>query len=131
MADDSQPVARPMRRFTMRFVNPITRLLAGWLPFFAIITYRGRKSGKLYHTPMNLFRHGDDYIFALTYGSDVQWVKNVMDSGELEARTMGRSVHLTDPVLFEDPTRHLMPQPVRFFLGRMRVKDFLRMHRSA
>jgi deazaflavin-dependent oxidoreductase (nitroreductase family) len=131
MVEESQPVIRPMRRFTMRFVNPITRLVAGWLPLFAVITYRGRKSGKVYHTPMNLFRLGDDYVFALTYGKDVQWVKNVMASGELEARTMGRTIHLTDPVLFEDPSRRLMPQPVRFFLGRMRVKDFLRMRRSA
>ena len=130
MVEESQPVIRPMRRFTMRFVNPITRLVAGWLPWFAVITYRGRKSGKLYHTPMNLFRHGDDYAFALTYGNDVQWVRNVLASGELEARTMGRTIHLTDPVLIEDPSRQLVPQPVRFFLGLIRVKDFLRMHRS-
>ena len=45
MVEESQPVIRPMRRFTMRFVNPITRLVAGRLPFFAVITYRGRKSG--------------------------------------------------------------------------------------
>jgi deazaflavin-dependent oxidoreductase (nitroreductase family) len=128
MVEESQPVIRPMRRFTMRFVNPITRLVAGWLPFFAVITYRGRKSGKAYHTPMNLFRHGDEYVFALTYGKDVQWVQNVLASGELEARTMGRTIHLTDPLLIEDPSPRLMPQPVRFFLGLIRVKDFLRMH---
>ena len=29
--------------------------------------------------------------------------------------------------LFTDPTRHLMPQPVRFFLGLARVTEFLRM----
>jgi deazaflavin-dependent oxidoreductase (nitroreductase family) len=129
MVEESQPVIRPMRRFTMRFVNPITRLVAGWLPFFAVITYRGRKSGKAYHTPMNLFRHGDEYVFALTYGKDVQWVQNVLASGELEARTMGRTIHLADPLLIEDPSRRLVPQPVRFFLGLIRVKDFLRMHR--
>jgi hypothetical protein len=79
---------------------------------------------------MNLFRRGNAYVFALTYGADVQWVKNVLASGELEARTMGRTVHLTDPQLFEDPTRHLMPLPVRFFLGLMRVTEFLRMRRA-
>jgi deazaflavin-dependent oxidoreductase (nitroreductase family) len=130
MAPDDAPRARPFRRFTMRFVNPVTRLLAGWLPGFAVISYRGRRSGRTYHTPMNLFRRGNAYVFALTYGADVQWVKNVLASGELEARTMGRTVHLTDPQLFEDPTRHLMPLPVRFFLGLMRVTEFLRMRRA-
>ena len=123
------PRAKPFRRFMMRFVNPVTRLLAGWLPGFAVITYRGRRSGRTYHTPMNLFRRGNDYVFALTYGADVQWVKNVLASGELQARTMGRTIRLADPQLFEDPERRLMPFPVRLFLGFARVKDFLRMRR--
>ena len=129
MAPNDTPRVRPIRRFTMRFVNPVTRLVAGWLPGFAVITYRGRRSGRTFHTPMNLFRRGNDYVFALTYGADVQWVKNVLASGELEARTMGRTVHLTDPRLFEDPERRLMPLPVRLFLGFLRVKDFLRMRK--
>ena len=111
----------------MRYINPITRVVAGWLPWFAVISYRGRKSGKSYRTPMNVFRHGNEFVFALTYGADVQWIKNVLASGHLQIKSMGRTYHLTDPVLFDDPTRHLMPQPVRFFLGRMRVHQFLRM----
>ena len=129
MPDAGAPRARPFRRFTMRFVNPVTRLLAGWLPGFAVITYRGRRSGRTYHTPMNLFRRGNDYVFALTYGADVQWVKNVLASGELQAKTMGRTIRLADPQLFEDPERRLMPLPLRLFLGLARVKDFLRMRR--
>jgi deazaflavin-dependent oxidoreductase (nitroreductase family) len=129
MPDAGAPRAKPFRRFTMRFVNPVTRLLAGWLPGFAVITCRGRRSGRTYHTPMNLFRRGNDYVFALTYGADVQWVKNVLASGELQAKTMGRTIRLADPQLFEDPERRLMPLPVRLFLGLARVKDFLRMRR--
>ena len=41
-----------LRPFTIRFVNPVTRLVAGWLPGFGILRYRGRKSGKEYRTPM-------------------------------------------------------------------------------
>jgi deazaflavin-dependent oxidoreductase (nitroreductase family) len=120
----------PIRRFAIRFVNPLTRHVAGWLPAFGLISYRGRRSGRVYRTPMNVFRHDDEFVFALTYGADVQWVKNVLAAGELELRSVGRSYHLTDPELFHDPQRRLMPQPVRFFLGLLGVEDFLRMRVS-
>ncbi len=94
---------------------------------FAIIRYRGRKSGKVYRTPMNVFRDGEDYLFALTYGSDVQWVKNVLAAGEADLEQRNTTVHLVEPELFVDPTRHLMPQPVRTVLGFARVSEFLRM----
>jgi deazaflavin-dependent oxidoreductase (nitroreductase family) len=116
-----------MRPFTIRFVNPVTRLVAGWLPGFGILRYRGRTSGKAYRTPMNVFRRGDHYVFALTYGADVQWVKNVLAAGELDLRTVGRDVHLVEPELFTDPARREMPFPVRQFLGFMHVTKFLRM----
>ena len=116
-----------LRPFTLRFVNPITRLVAGWLPMFGILGYRGRTSGREYHTPMNVFRQGDEFVFALTYGADVQWVKNIVAAGECRLRTMGRELKLVDPRLYSDPGRRDMPFPVRQFLGLLRVTEFLRM----
>jgi deazaflavin-dependent oxidoreductase (nitroreductase family) len=121
------PLLAFARPFTTAVVNRLTRLFAGHLPGFAIVDYRGRRSGKAYRTPMNVFRDGDDYVFALTYGSDAQWVKNVLAAGECDLEVRGKRVHLIEPELFVDPSRHLMPQPVRFFLGVMRVTEFLRM----
>ena len=116
-----------LRPFTTRFVNPITRLVAGWLPGFGILRYRGRRSGKDYQTPMNLFRRGDDMVFALTYGPDVQWVKNIAAAAECSVRTLGRDVRLVEPQLFTDPTCGEMPLVIRPFLRFMRVTEFLRM----
>jgi deazaflavin-dependent oxidoreductase (nitroreductase family) len=116
-----------LRPFTIRFVNPITRFAAGWLPGFGILRYRGRKSGADYRTPMNVFRRDDEYVFALTYGPDVQWVKNIMAAGECRLVTGGRTVRLVGPRLVHDPQRSLMPPVVRQFLGAMRVTEFLRM----
>ena len=76
---------------------------------------------------MDVFRDGEDYVFALTYGSEVQWVKNVIAAGACDLEINGKTVHLTDPELFVDPSRHLMPLPVRFLLGVMHVTEFLRM----
>lgn len=68
-------------------------------------------------------------MFALTYGADVQWVKNVLAAGMCDMRVRGHDVHLVHPHLFSDPSRHLMPFPVRQFLGLIGVTEFIRMSR--
>jgi deazaflavin-dependent oxidoreductase (nitroreductase family) len=97
------------------------------LPGFGILVYRGRTSGNTYRTPINAFKQGDEYVLALTYGSDVQWVKNVIAAGGTELVTRGRTLQLVDARVFVDPERRSMPQPVRFFLGLMRVTEFMRL----
>ena len=119
--------ARRFVRFTTLFVNPLTRLFAGRVPGFGILSYIGRRSGRAYRTPVNVFRDGADFVFALTYGSEAQWVRNVLAAGACDLLVHGEDVRLTSPVLFVDTSRHLMPTPVRQFLGLMRVTEFLRM----
>jgi deazaflavin-dependent oxidoreductase (nitroreductase family) len=116
-----------LRPFVRRVVNPVTRRFAGRLPGFGILTYRGRVTGRTYHTPINVFRRGPRYIFFLTYGSDAEWVKNVRAAGACRIRVRGRDVRLVEPELIVDPTRRLVPRPVRL-LGRLiGVTEFLAM----
>jgi deazaflavin-dependent oxidoreductase (nitroreductase family) len=119
------------RHFVTRFINPITRRVAGWLPGFGVLTYPGRKSERTYHTPVNVFRRGHDYVFVLTYGSDSDWVKNVLAAGECWIRVRGRDVRLTHPKVIADPTRSLVPAPIRFIGGLGNVTEFLRMQAEA
>jgi deazaflavin-dependent oxidoreductase (nitroreductase family) len=119
-----------LRPFTTKVFNRVSRLFAGWLPGFGLLLYRGRKSGREYRTPMNVFRRGEEYVFALTYGPDVQWVKNIMAAGECQLVSRGRTLRLVGPRLFHDPGRSLMPPGVRQLLGVMRVTEFLRMRIS-
>jgi deazaflavin-dependent oxidoreductase (nitroreductase family) len=119
------PIPRFVRPFTKRVINPVTRRFAGRLPAFGMLTYMGRRSGRVYHTPLNVFRHGDEYVFALTYGADVQWVANVLAAGSCDIESGGRTIRLIEPHLVRDPSRSRMPQPVRAFLGLLGVTDFL------
>jgi len=102
------------RHVATRYVDPILRPLASRAPFFGVITHRGRTSGRTYRTPINVFRRGDDYLFFLTYGSDVQWVKNVLASGSCSIETRGRVVKLVEPELITDPELRLAPPLARF-----------------
>jgi deazaflavin-dependent oxidoreductase (nitroreductase family) len=119
-----------MRPFTTRVVNPLTRRIAGHLPWFGNVVVAGRRSGTIHRVPMNVFRRGDDYIMALTYGRDVDWVKNVLAAGGCRLETRTGIVELHDPELVHDPRRLLVPFFVRIFLGVLDVNDFLRLRAS-
>jgi deazaflavin-dependent oxidoreductase (nitroreductase family) len=121
------PRSRPIRPFTNRIVNPILRRFAARIPGFAILTYVGRKSGRTYHTPVKVFRDGDDYLIALTYGREVQWLSNIVAAGRCELREGRRNVQLTNPRVFTDPSGRLMPGPVRAFMRLLRVTDYVRL----
>jgi deazaflavin-dependent oxidoreductase (nitroreductase family) len=116
-----------LRPFTTRVMNPISRRFAGWLPGFGLLTYTGRKSGRQYTTPLNVFKRGSFYVFALTYGSEVNWVRNVLAAGGCEIRIRGRDVRLVEPELLVDPAGRLVPLPVRVFLRANRVTEYLRL----
>lgn len=118
---------RFMLPFTRKVINPIARRFVGVVPGFAMLTHVGRKSGRTYHTPINVFRLGDHYVFALTYGSDVQWLKNIFAAGSVEMRTRGRDIRLVEPELIIDPELRLMPLPLRIAGKLNRVTEFLRM----
>src|ERR1700758_1838124 len=72
---------RWLSKINLAFTNRITGLFAGWLPGFGILTHDGRKSGKVYRTPINVFRASNGFIIALTYRSQSEWVKNVLVAG--------------------------------------------------
>jgi deazaflavin-dependent oxidoreductase (nitroreductase family) len=117
-----------LRHLVNRYVNPLTRPLARRLPSFAILTHRGRTSGRAYSTPINVFRRGDEYYFFLTYGSDVQWVKNVLAAGSCSIETRGRVVELVEPELVTDPGLEPAPPHVRFLERHLAgVTQYVRM----
>jgi gluconokinase len=120
-------IPKAVARFNARVTNHLARPFAGRLPGFAIVTHVGRRSGRTYHTPVNMFRDGERYVFALTYGADSQWVKNVMATGECDVGTRGTTLRLRDPEIFSDPNRRLVPAPVRLVLGAINVSEFMSM----
>ena len=119
------PLPSRLARFNRRVTNRVARHVAGWMPGLAIVTHVGRVSGRQYRTPVNVFRSGERYVFALTYGSGTDWVRNVRATGRCTVRTRRRDVALVGPELVVDPTRRLVPALVRWILGVVDVDEFL------
>ena len=125
------PLPKGLARFNLRVTNRVLGPLAERLPGFGIVIHRGRRSGREYRTPVNIFRHGDGYVVALTYGKDSQWVRNVLAAGQVDVEIRGRRIHLTAPALVHDERRRLVPAPVRVPLRAANVSDFLLLSRAA
>jgi deazaflavin-dependent oxidoreductase (nitroreductase family) len=120
-------IPKSVARFNAHVTNRVSGPFAGRLPGFAVVNHVGRRSGRTYETPVNMFRDGERYVFALTYGPDSQWVKNVIAAGGCEVRTHGRTARLCEPRIFTDPHQRLVPGPVRVALRILDVDDFLLM----
>src|SRR6266436_9363468 len=78
---------RRVAAFHRAITNRVAVRFTGRLPGFAIVTNVGRKSGRLYRTPVNVFREPDGFLVALTYGRDSGWVKNVLAAGGCQIET--------------------------------------------
>jgi deazaflavin-dependent oxidoreductase (nitroreductase family) len=124
------PLPRALARFNKVVTNPVARLVAGWLPGFGIVTHVGRRSGREYHTPVNVFRRPGAFVVALTYGR-ADWVENVLAAGDAQLRTRGSTRHLDNPRTVTDPTRAGLPPLVRAILGRLHVDEFLWLDESS
>jgi deazaflavin-dependent oxidoreductase (nitroreductase family) len=119
------PLPKSLARFNRIVTNPILGHAAKRLPGFVIVIHVGRRSGREYRTPVNLFRSGDSYVIALTYGSDTQWVRNVLAAGGCRVLIRGREIALTDPRIVRDPRRGPVPAPVRPLLAAIGVDEFM------
>ncbi|MGB9234927.1 MAG: nitroreductase family deazaflavin-dependent oxidoreductase [Terriglobales bacterium] len=116
---------RWLAKINIAITNRITGLFAGWLPGFGILTHLGRKSGKVYRTPINVFPAPNGFIIALTYSSQSEWVKNVLAAGGCELKTRGKEYSLSAPKVVRDPTRRRFPIPVRFVLRIVGADEYM------
>lgn len=123
------PLPQRLARFNRRVTNRVTGQFADRLPGFGIVIHKGRRSGRTYRTPMNVFRDGNDYIIALTYGAETDWVRNVLAAGGCEIMTRGRRVGLTHPRLITDPRMPWAPLPVRLILRASGTTGYMRLTR--
>ena len=124
------PLPDQLARFNRHVTNPVARTFAGRLPPFGLIIHHGRKSGKEYRTPIWVFPAGDGFTVALTYGSERDWVRNIMAVESFQLVSRGTSHTLTEPTLI-DTSRGLADMPVilRPILRLMGVDEFLHARR--
>ncbi len=76
-----------------RFINKLMQILVKWgigPKQTYILTVPGRKSGKLYSTPVSLVEDGQNRWLVAPYG-EVGWVKNARAAGRVSLRRDGHT----------------------------------------
>jgi deazaflavin-dependent oxidoreductase (nitroreductase family) len=121
------PIPRVVGRWNKAGLNRVARHIAPWMPGFGVVVHRGRRCGRRYLTPVNMFAAEDGYVVALnlTYGPDTDWAKNVLAAGGCELQTRGRTIQLVSPRLFHDQSRRGIRPVERQVLRMIGVADFL------
>lgn len=92
---------RALAKFNRRVTNPLARAVTARIPIptQGILEHVGRKSGKRYRTPLNVFDTRDGYIILIGYGRESDWLKNVLAGGPTSIRKHGKSVAVGEPRL--------------------------------
>jgi deazaflavin-dependent oxidoreductase (nitroreductase family) len=117
-----------LARFNRHVTNPVQRLWAGWLPGFGILEHVGRRSGKPYRTPLNVFSaevNGQlGVAILLTYGPDRDWLKNLNAAGGGRIRRNGKTFGVTNPqkVTRDEAAQYVSPRVRRIF-GRLPFEE--------
>jgi deazaflavin-dependent oxidoreductase (nitroreductase family) len=95
-----------------RVVNPVQGLWAPWLPPWALIVHRGRRSGTEYRTPVLGWRSGSALYVVLYYGTRAAWVRNLVAAGGGEVVRRGRRQRIASVRIVLDGSARL-PRVVR------------------
>lgn len=117
-----------VRVFNKHLLNPLMLHLAGRKHWYAsVIEHTGRHSGKQYTTPVVTERVSDGFIVPLPYGTDVDWLQNVLAAGHATIRADGQSYRVVKPEIIsaESAGAELRPERRRTY-DLFKVKNYLK-----
>ena len=121
-----------VRVFNKHVLNPVMMLVAGQKYWYAgVIEHTGRHSGKTYTTPVVIDRVSDGFIIPLPYGTEVDWLRNVLAAGNATLRVHGETCQAVEPQVVDAATAsvQLSPRRRREF-GRFGIKNYLMLKRE-
>ena len=94
------PVVDAVRRVNRSVTNPRVMRTAGSAQTqTSVITHVGRKSGRVYETPVDIISTTTGLLIALPYGTRVDWLRNVVAAGSATVVTRGDRVDVERPTI--------------------------------
>src|SRR5690242_11857227 len=100
------PRARAVVRFFARFINPLTLLVAGrsWMPIVGVMRHQGRRSGRMYTTPLGMRRSGESFYMPLTFSEHAGWYRNVKAAARAQVTYAGHDYTVVEPEVIDYAT---------------------------
>ncbi len=87
---------RRLARFNRLVTNPIQGTWAWLVPPWAVVIHRGRRTGRVYRTPVIASVRNRRLRVMILYGEQSDWVRNVLAGGGQVVRR-GRTYPLLEP----------------------------------
>jgi deazaflavin-dependent oxidoreductase (nitroreductase family) len=130
LAPDTWPRQfRDLIRLSNKYLlNPVMLRPAGTRYWYAsVIHHVGRRSSKAYATPIVVERVGNKFIVPLPYGTQVDWLRNVLTAGQARITSKGQTYEVISPEIIDSTEAlPLLPRDQRRTFERTGIKHFLR-----
>ena len=87
-----------VRAFNRRYLNPRTLGLAGRRGvYYQALRHVGRRSGRVYVTPLEAFPTPGGFVISMTYGLRADWARNTLAAGDATLLREGQALAVTHP----------------------------------
>lgn len=97
-----------------------------------VLTHVGRSSGATYRTPLDAHPVEDGYLFILVYGSESDWVQNILARGSASLTVGEESISLVKPqVIGPDEAWRRLPEATKRPASFLNIDEFLVMETAA
>ncbi len=118
-----------IRTFNKHVINPVTLKIGGLVHSpISVVHHVGHRSGKPYKTPVIVARLDGRFVFALTYGANVDWYRNIRSAGHCTLRWHGDTYALERPKPIEAAiARPAFALPLRLILRVINTRRFFTM----
>jgi deazaflavin-dependent oxidoreductase (nitroreductase family) len=118
-----------VRLFNKHVLNKVLIHICGRkFGHFAILSHTGRKSGKLYRTPIIAEPIENGFVIALTYGKKVDWYANVKAKGSCSLYWKNQGYQLANPELIDQETAlKAFPAFIRSALKLVGIEYYLKL----
>ena len=116
---------RPMAAVTRR-LNPLAEPLMRRLPPFAVLHHRGRRTGRVYDTPVQAYRTPDGFVVGLAYDHNAPYVLNLLAADGGEMTRAGRRYRITWPGRVGPEVLESLPIWASLQMRLVGIDDFLR-----
>ncbi len=99
---DKRRVSKALAKYV---VNPVVKLVAGYVPWWSLLETTGRKSGKPRRNPVGNGLKGDTFWIVAEHGAHAGYVKNIKADPHVRVRVKGRWRTGTAQLLPDDDAR--------------------------
>lgn len=121
----------PFRTRMKRFNTKTSKSAGTTLSPHGLLTHQGRRSGRVYQTPLGATSYGDGFLVPLTYGTRADWYRNLDATGGGTFDWKGRTYQVQRPEIVSGrESMQAWPLRERIILQLAGIEEFVWLHKG-